>query len=167
MTPSIGSHKDLEAVVLSSVKQEFSPIARLRKTHPDQYEGGGIPDLEGHILGMHVGIELKFGEDRLSPKQLSTLIFLQQSQGLAMLWRYVPADDTIWVCSRFQLGIMPSYARTNFEKVFECALPVVSFTVKGVLTRRIQFEPLAELLMRHSMALGRAQKRVLTALLER
>lgn len=167
MSHSIGSHKDLESVVLASFKQEFGPLYRLRKTHPDKYEGKGIPDFEGHLLGMYTGIELKYGEDRLTAEQLSTLCFVQLSHGLPMLWRYVPADDVIWVCREFQLGIFPSYARQNFDKVFACTLPVVSFTVKGVKTRRIQLEPLAELLLRHSMSLGRDQKRVLSALMER
>jgi penicillin-binding protein-related factor A (putative recombinase) len=124
-----GPEKILQDLVAKSIRHTFPKNSYMRKTHPDVFEGKGKPDLVGHIIGVHVEIELKSGS-RLSPEQIVELRKVHNTGGLSFILIFNKTDTTYYlipgnIADRFSLKdktgwtILPVIKTSNGETLLD------------------------------------------------
>ncbi|MBM63665.1 MAG: hypothetical protein CL484_12035 [Acidobacteria bacterium] len=82
--------KKLQKDLQYSIGSMFHGNSYIRVSHPDQYEQRGIPDLLGHIFGIHIEIELKVHPNRPSGSQVEQMRRVNESGGYACVILYWP-----------------------------------------------------------------------------
>jgi penicillin-binding protein-related factor A (putative recombinase) len=97
--------KRLQRDLQFSIDNAFPGNHYIRVTHPDEYEQQGIPDLVGHICGLHFECELKVDSNRPSPSQLTQLRRVNESGGLGCIILHHRKDEKYYL-------IIPPYIQS-------------------------------------------------------